>query len=140
MKKLMGFLGWFGVGLVAAAVVIRFTQPEWIEWSQRLAIAGLVVTLIYTLGQWRDIARSFGGRNVKYGSMAAGSVVVFLGILVGINWIASRQNKRWDVTETKQFELSDQSKKVMTSLTKPVYAAVFHSTGDVQRYRDRMAE
>ena len=140
MKRLMGFLGWFGVALVAAAVVIRFTQPEWIEWSQRLAIAGLVVTLIYTLGQWRDIARSFGGRNVKYGSIAAGSVVVFLGILVGINWIASRQNKRWDVTETKQFELSDQSKKVMTSLTKPVYARVFHSTGDVQRLRDRMAE
>jgi ABC-type uncharacterized transport system involved in gliding motility auxiliary subunit len=140
VKKLMGFLGWFGVALVAAAVVIRFTQSEYIEWSQRLAIAGLVVTLIYTLAQWRDIARSFGGRNVKYGSIAAGSVVVFLGILVGINWIASRQNKRWDVTETKQFELSDQTKKIMSSLSRPVYARVFHSTDDVQRYRDRMAE
>ena len=140
MKRLMGFLGWFGVALVAAAVVIRFTRPEWIEWSQRLAIAGLVVTLIYTLGQWRDIARSFQKKNVKYGSIAAGTVVVFLAILVGINWIASRQNKRWDLTETKQFELSDQSKKVMTSLTKPVYARVFHSTTDVQRFRDRLAE
>jgi ABC-type uncharacterized transport system involved in gliding motility auxiliary subunit len=140
VKRLIGFLGWFGVALVAAAVVIRFTQPEWIEWSQRLAIAGLVATLLYTLGQWRDIARSFQGRNVKYGSIAAGSVVIFLAILVGINWIASRQNKRWDVTSTKQFELSDQSKKVMTSLTKPVYARVFHSTADVQRFRDRLGE
>lgn len=140
MKKLIGFLGWFGVALVAAAVVIRFTQPEWLEWSQRLAIAGLVVTLLYTLGQWRDIARSFQGRNVRYGSIAAGSVVVFLGILVGVNWIASRQNKRWDLTSTKQFELSDQSKKVMTSLTRPVYARVFHSTDDVQRFRDRLGE
>ena len=140
MKRLIGFLGWFGVALVAAAVVIRFTQPEWLEWSQRLAIAGLVATLLYTMGQWRDIARSFQGKNVRYGSIAAGSVVVFLAILVGINWIASRQNKRWDLTSTKQFELSDQSKKVMTSLTKPVQARVFHATTDVQRYRDRMAE
>jgi ABC-type uncharacterized transport system involved in gliding motility auxiliary subunit len=140
VKRLIGFLGWFGVALVAAAVVIRFTQPEWLEWSQRLAIAGLVATLLYTMGQWRDIARSFQGKNVKYGSIAAGSVVVFLGILVAINWIASRQNKRWDVTSTKQFELSDQSKKVMTSLTKPVQARVFHSTDDVQRFRDRLGE
>lgn len=140
MKRLIGFLGWAGVALVAAAVAIRFTQPELQEWSQRLAIAGLVATLLYTLGQWRDIARSFQARNVKYGSIAAGSVVVFIGILIGINWIASRQNKRWDLTSTQQFSLSDQSKKVVTSLTQPVQVKVFHSTEDVQRFRDRLGE
>lgn len=140
MKRLIGFLGWVGVALVVAAVVIRFTQPELQEWSQRLAIAGLVATLLYTLGQWRDIARSFQARNVQYGSIAAGSVVVFIGIIIGINWIANRQNKRWDLTSTQQFSLSDQSKKVVTSLTKPVQVKVFHSTDDVQRFRDRLGE
>ncbi|MCR4374056.1 MAG: GldG family protein [Acidobacteria bacterium] len=140
MKRLIGFLGWIGVALVAAAVVIRFTQPELQEWSQRLAIAGLVATLLYTLGQWRDITRSFQARNVRYGSIAAGSVVVFIGILIGVNWIANRQNKRWDLTSTQQFSLSDQSKKVVTSLTQPVQVKVFHSTEDVQRFRDRLAE
>jgi len=140
VKQLIGFLGWFGVALVAGAVIIRFTQPALMEWSQRLAIAGLVVTLLYTLGQWRDIARSFQARNVKYGTIAAGSIVVFLGILIAVNWIANRQNKRWDVTSTKQFELSDQTKKVVTSLSQPVAVRVFHSTADVQRFRDRLAE
>ena len=140
MKRLMGFLGWVGVALVAAAVVIRFTQPELQEWSQRLAIAGLVATLLYTMGQWRDIARAFQARNVKYGSIAAGSVVVFIGILIGINWIANRQNKRWDLTSTQQFSLSDQTRKVVTSLTKPVQVKVFHATDDIQRFRDRLAE
>jgi hypothetical protein len=107
VKKLIGFLGWFGVALVAGTVIIRFTQPELLEWSQRLAIAGLVATLLYTLGQWRDIARSFQAKNVKYGSIAAGTVAVFLGILIAINWIANRQNKRWDVTSNQQFSLSD---------------------------------
>lgn len=140
MKQLIGFLGWIGVALVAGAVIIRFTQPELLEWSQRLAIAGLVATLLYTLSQWRDIARSFQARNVKYGSVAAGSVVLFLGILIAINWIANRQNKRWDVTSTQQFSLSDQSKKVLASLTDPVQVRVFHATDDVQRFRDRLGE
>ena len=60
-----------GVALVVAAVVVRFSKPEWQSWSQGLALAGLVVTVLYSLSQWRDIARSFGGRNVKYGSIAA---------------------------------------------------------------------
>jgi len=140
VKQLIGFLGWFGLALVGGALIIRFTQPELIEWSQRLAIGGLVATLLYTLGQWRDIARSFQAKNVKYGTIAAGSVVVFLGILVGLNWISSRQNKRWDVTSTKEFELSDQTKKIMASLTKPVVARVFHLTTDIQRFRDRLGE
>ena len=76
----------------------------------------------------------------RYGTIAAGSVVVFLGILIAVNWIANRQNKRWDVTSTKQFELSDQTKKVVSSLTQPVAVRVFHSTADVQRFRDRLAE
>jgi len=140
VKKLIGFLGWFGVALVAAAVVIRFTLPDLIEWSQRLAIAGLVATLLYTLGQWRDIARSFQARNVQYGSIAAGSVVVFLGILIAINWISNRQNKRWDLTTSQQFSLSEQTRKVVTSLAKPVQVLVFHYTDDAQRFRDRLGE
>ena len=140
MKRLIEFLGWLGVALVADAVMSRFTQPELQEWSQRLAIAGLVATLLYTAGQWRDIARSFEARNVKYGTIAAGSIVVFLGILIGVNWIANRQNKRWDLTATQQFSLSDQSKKVVTELTQPVHIRVFHSTEDVQRFRDRLGE
>lgn len=140
MKKLLAILGWLGVVLVVAAVVIRFTQPDLLEWSQRLAIAGLVTTLLYTLGQWREIGRSFQGRNVKYGSLTAGSVLLVLGILIAVNWISNRQNKRWDLTETQQFSLSEQSKKVVGGLTAPVSVKVFHAQGDRGRFEDRLAE
>ena len=107
MKRALAILGWVGFALVAAAVILRFTKPDWPAATQNLAIAGLVVTVIYALSQWRDIGRSFEGRNVRYGSIAAGSVLVFVAILVAVNWLASRQNKRWDLTESKQFSLSD---------------------------------
>lgn len=136
MKQLLAVLGWVGVALVAAAVVIKFTQPELLVWSRRLAIAGLVVTLLYTAAQWREIARSFQGKNAKYGSMTAGSVLLVLGILVAGNWIGNRQNKRWDFTETKQYSLSDQSKKVVQELKEPVNIKVFYGGPDATASRD----
>jgi ABC-type uncharacterized transport system involved in gliding motility auxiliary subunit len=137
VKRLIGLLGWVGVALVVAAVVLRFSRPEWAQWSQRTALAGLVITIIYSLTQWRDIARSFGSRGVKYGSIAATSVVLTLGILVGLNWVSSRQNKRWDLTTGGQFSLSDQTRQLITSLTKPVTVKAFY-VNSAQEYRDRL--
>ena len=139
VKRLIGALGWVGVALVVVAVVVRFSRPDLPRWSQGLALAGLAVTALYTLTQWRDIARSFRSRNVKYGSIAASSVVLVLGILIGLNWIASRQNKRWDLTAARQYSLSDQTRQVLASLTQPVVIRVFYQ-GSAEQYRDQLSE
>jgi gliding motility-associatede transport system auxiliary component len=132
MKRILGLLGWLGVALVVAAVAIRFIRPEWQSWYQGLALAGLAVTAVYGLSQWREIGRSFQGRTVRYGSLAAGTVVLVLAILVGINWISSRENKRWDLTAGGQFSLSDQTKKILAELKAPVTVLAFYTsdTGD----------
>ena len=64
-------------------MAIRFLRPEWQQWYSGLALAGLVCTLLYILSQWRDIARSFSGREARFGSLAVASVLVVLAILVG---------------------------------------------------------
>ena len=141
MKRLLGLLGWLGVVLVLAAVVIRLTKPQLQPWSQGLALAGLITTALYALSQWRDIGRSFQGRNVKYGSVALGSVLLFLAILVAINWIGSREHKRWDFTQNQQFTMSDQTKKILSGLTKPVAVHVFYDRqGGSNDYRDKFDE
>jgi ABC-type uncharacterized transport system involved in gliding motility auxiliary subunit len=141
VKRALAILGWLGFALVAAAVLLRFTKPDWPGVTQGLAIAGLVVTVIYALSQWRDIGRSFEGKNVRYGSIAAGSVLVFVAILVAVNWLANRQNKRWDLTESKQFSLSDQTKQILGNLKSPLAVHVFHGSQDnPQRYRDRFED
>ena len=43
-----------------------------------------------------------------------------LGILAAINYLGVRHNKRWDLTAAKQFTLSDQTRKVLEGLQKPV--------------------
>jgi ABC-type uncharacterized transport system involved in gliding motility auxiliary subunit len=137
VKSIIGLLGWGGVVLVVAAVAIRLFRPEWQPWSQRLALAGLIVVILYAITQWRDIGRSFQGKGAKYGSIAIGSVLVFLAIVVGINWIANRQNKRWDLTEGSQFSMSDQTRQVLTSLKEPVKVQTFYTPDvDLQSIRD----
>ena len=126
--------------LVFAAVAIRFTRPEWQQWYNGLALAGLACTLLYILSQWREVARSFSGRQARLGSLAAASVVVVLGILVAINYLASRHNKRWDLTAAKQFSISDQTKKVLQGLQKPVHVRVFGRAEDFPRFHERLDE
>jgi len=140
LKRILNLLGWLGAALVLVAVALRFLKPELAAWYRGLAIAGLVCTLLYLLSQWREVGRSFSRRQVRYGAMSAGSVLVVLLILAGINYIANRQSKRWDLTAGGQFTLSDQTKKILGSLNEPVKVRVFASTRVVDRYRDRLTE
>ena len=51
-----------------------------------------------------------------------------------------RQNKRWDLTATKQFSLSDQSRNVLAKLDAPLQITVFAQEPEFQRFRDRLKE
>jgi gliding motility-associatede transport system auxiliary component len=140
MKRILGLLGWLGVALVFAAVAIRFLKPEWQPYYNGLAIAGLVCTLLYMLSQWREIVQAFAGRQARFGTLAAASILVVLGILIAINYLSTRHNKRWDLTAAHQFSLSDQTKKVLADLKEPVNIRVFARSDEFERYRDRLDE
>ena len=94
MNRILSLVGYLGTALVFVALAIRFGYPAKEQWAYYLAWAGLVCVLLYTLSQWREIASVFSRRQARYGTLAATSVLVVLGILVAINYIGSRQNKR----------------------------------------------
>jgi ABC-type uncharacterized transport system involved in gliding motility auxiliary subunit len=126
--------------MVFVAVAIRFGYPAKEQWAYYLAWGGLVCVLLYTLGQWREIAKVFSRRQTRYGTLAGVSVLVVLGILIAINYIGSRQNKRWDLTANKQFSLSDQTKGIVAKLDAPMQMMVFAQEPEFQRYRDKLNE
>ena len=138
LKKTLDVLGWLGVALVLAAVLVRAFRPELLEVWRGLAIAGLVVVLMYIAGQWREVAQAFGRRQTRYGALSIASILIVTGILAGINYVASRQSKRWDLTAAKQFSLSDQSRKVIQSLKEPLRIEVFSRNERFREFRDRL--
>jgi ABC-type uncharacterized transport system involved in gliding motility auxiliary subunit len=140
LKRAFDTIGWLGTALVLAAVAVFFLKAEWQPYSRWLAWGGLVCILLYTLGQWREIARVFAGRSARLGTISAASVLVVLGILAAINYISSREHKRWDLTSTSQFTLSPQSIKVLKNLDSSLKMTVFAKENDFASYRDRLGE
>ena len=82
-----GVIGWIGTLLVFASVGIRFLKPEWAQYQQYAAWAGLALVLVYMAGQWRDISTFYEGRGAKYGTLSIVSILVFVGILVAVNYL-----------------------------------------------------
>src|SRR4051812_4896541 len=120
LQRILGIVGWIGTALVFGAVAVRFLKPEWDQYAIYAAWAGLACVVLYTLGQWREIVAYFSQRNTRYGAIAGASVLVVLGILVAVNYLSARQNKRWDLTKNKQYSLSDQTVKLLKGLDSSV--------------------
>ncbi len=140
LKRAFDTIGWLGTAFVLAAVAVFFLKAEWQAYSRYLAWGGLVCILVYALGQWREVARLFAGRSARLGTISVAAVAVVLGILTAINYISSREHKRWDLTSTSQFTLSPQSVKVLTSLDSPLKMTVFARENDLASYRDRLGQ
>jgi ABC-type uncharacterized transport system involved in gliding motility auxiliary subunit len=140
LNRITNIIGWIGFAAVLVSVGIRFGYPAKADLAWYFAVAGLVCLLIYILGQWRDVAKLFSRRQAKYGTLAGVSVLVVLAILVAINYIGAKQNKRWDLTANKQYSLSDQTRTVLQKLDSDLDVTVFTRESDFQPYKDKLKE
>jgi ABC-type uncharacterized transport system involved in gliding motility auxiliary subunit len=139
-EKTLGALGWAGIACVAGGVVVRMAMPEQEEvWFWSL-IAGIVIISVYGIAQWRDLLTFFSRRQARYGALASSSIVLALGILVAVNFVLARQNKRWDLTAARQYSLADQTVQILESLESPLGILVFARDIDFPRYQDRLGE
>ena len=140
LNKLFGSLGWLGSILVFTAVAVWFVRSDLETLRQVLALAGLVSILLYGAVHWRQVARAFERRQIRYGTLASTSVVLVLTIIVALNYVLARQNTRWDLTAAQQYSLSDQTQRVLAGLESPVRILVFAREPEFPRYRDRLDE
>src|SRR3954467_113987 len=136
VNRIFSLIGWLGTALVFAAVAIRFGMPAREQYAYYLAWGGLLCMLLYIFSQWREIGSFFSRRQARYGGLAVASVLIVAGILIAVNYIGKRQNKRWDLTVAKQFSLSDQSRNVLAKLDSPLEILAFDREPQFQMYRD----
>src|SRR5689334_16156684 len=147
MTRFFNALAWLGTATVFVAAAVRILGwAEVIPVSARLdqyatyaSWAGLALVILYSLTQWRQILEWFGGRNARYGTMAGVSVIVAGAILVFVNIVSVRQNKRWDLSANQQFSLSDQTNKMLADLKAPVKFLVFEQSANMDRFRSRLS-
>ena len=140
MQQILSILSYAGMAMVFGALAVRVFKPEWNQYAVYASWTGLALVLLYTIGQWREIVTFFRRRNARYGAIASISVLVVLGILVAVNYVSAKQNKRWDLTSNRQYTLSEQTVKLLGELKTPVKFVVFETDAEVDRIRVRMNE
>lgn len=119
------FSGVFGIvlvafGLLGAMVMGSFAAPL----MALHLIVGLIAIGIWCiqggLSSFSETRNALMGRTARFGANAVLATAVFTGFLVAANWFAVRYDKRWDLTESKMYSLSDQSTQVVQGLKKPL--------------------
>ncbi|RKY89386.1 hypothetical protein DRQ09_01460, partial [candidate division KSB1 bacterium] len=75
-----------------------------------------------------------------YGSNAIISIIIFLFILVVINWIFDRKTFRMDLTAAGQFSLSEQTIKILKNLKKDVKITAFFKSNEQRGMQDLLSE
>ena len=77
-------------------------------------------------------------RQLRSGSYAGVYVLVFVGILVAVNWLGVQYNETFDATSRKLYSLSDQTHKVLDNLDRDVTMSYFDRTSEFARAEDML--
>ena len=75
-------------------------------------------------------------RQTKFTAYAAAYILVIIGVLAAVNFLANRYNKSYDSTANKQFSLSDQTIKQVKGLKNDVTIYYFDETARFPQARD----
>ena len=140
MKRIVDFLAPLGLVVIAVSQwMVRESKPLPGKPEIYLAV-GAALVLAHLLLRWEDIAKAIGARQLRYGGNTAVVVLVVLGILVGVNYLANRRSVRVDLTKNKRYSLSDQTRKVLQSLKEDVKITYFQRSAELSFGQERMKQ
>lgn len=130
MTWLLGFLGF--LGLLAFLAYVAFVDTI----ETPYAVGGVVsvaLLVAWVALDWDALVRMAQARGARYSLNALLLVAVGLGITVAVNVLAHRYDERVDLTSSKRFALSEQTRKVLAGLDQPVTLLAFFPAGSMER-------
>lgn len=136
ISRLAGFVG---AALLIAGLVRNNIQEIWGWFNLTLVIAGGVLLLASIILNIGEIIAFFRGRTGRLGTNTIILGIAVIAILGVLNYLGFRYHKRFDLTAEGLYSLSDQSKKILSGLSKDVRVIRFDKADD-QRLTDLMAE
>ncbi|WP_257458139.1 GldG family protein [Archangium lipolyticum] len=118
-------LGVFGLLLLLSSPFTLFLTSGSIAIAATKAVAGAIMVGLYFATNFKQFGQFASRRSSFFFGTTAVMVLMTLGALVAINYIAHKKNQRWDLTERKVFTLSPQTVSTLKSLKEPVRAIGF---------------
>ncbi len=132
-EKLAPLSAGLGIILLVAALVDSSVKkgPTWLPIA--LLSSGVVLVLLYAVFRPDEVRKALTGRSARYGSNAVVLSVAVLGILFFLNVLGIKYHKRFDLTENKQYTLSQETIQILKNLKEPVEIIGFFSQDDSRR-------
>ncbi len=106
----------FGPVLIILAYVWYSIQSVWDLWVQIVLYGGIALTLVMVLLSFDQIKAGFRRRSTQYGANTLVMVLMVVGLLGMVNFLAKEYQERWDLTSAKLYSLSDQTEKLVKGL------------------------
>lgn len=125
MKRAIPYIGSLGLGALVVGFLLWLFQPERDRIWASLLIAGLILIVFYLGSQWREVMTLLGRRGARYGANVFVLTLIVVVILGLVNYLANRHNKRWDLTESQQYTLSDQTRRIVSNLDRDLRIVLF---------------
>jgi ABC-type uncharacterized transport system involved in gliding motility auxiliary subunit len=135
-----GLLGLLGIIFLLFAAVNFFLTRGGGTFDQLYigvhAILGILALIAYLSAGLENLRAFLGERSTKYGTSTVLASVFFIGILASLNYLSTRYQHRFDLTEANVFSLSPQSEQVVKNLEKELKIQAFVEAGINPELRD----
>jgi gliding motility-associatede transport system auxiliary component len=106
----------------------------------RWLAAGALLMLIHLALRWESVGKAVGGRQLRHGGNSFVLILVVLGILAGVNYVAYRRPLSKDFTKGQRYSLSDQTKKVVGGLGEEVRILYFQRAAELAGGDERIKQ
>jgi len=138
-RKIIDNLIYIGLAAAFGGFVYYSVNNQW-DWRAQAAVyTGLGLIVLYVALNFSRIRAALSGRAGKYGTTALTIAFLVVGILVMLNFLNFRYHKRVDLSSNRQFELSEQSRKVVRNLNHPIQIIGFyHDDLGANQFQDLM--
>ncbi|MGB9561512.1 MAG: GldG family protein, partial [bacterium] len=129
------------IGLIVGAI-LYWVNKGLVLSSKISLLAGALLGLAYLIYFLVEQREFFTRRATKSGLNALALILIFLGILVVVNFISARHKFAFDTTANKAYSLADQTRKELKNLKMDINIYLFTGKGDprVEQTGERIME
>ncbi len=134
---LYGILGLIALLFAAFAYVVAAGFRPYIFVN---LIAGVFLIIMWISAGWSQVGSFVGQRSTQYGANAVIYSIIFVAILIAVNYLSNQHHRRLDMSEEHVYSLSSQSVQVVRNLQKPLKMYGFFAGGENPTARELYEE
>jgi ABC-type uncharacterized transport system involved in gliding motility auxiliary subunit len=132
--------GVIGTSLAVAGMVGYHLAPERVWIVTGVEGVALLCLVLFFVAHGDTLKAISSRRSTRMGANSLLMVILLLGILAILNFLAARHSIRWDLSENQNYSLAPQTHRVIRSLPRDVKITVFTREKDpgYQTYKERL--